>query len=99
VARPESWTPGPQPKSWAPHGRWSRAATEELRKVGLSNRLGSRSDRQPLFCGRSDCLGSRSDRQPLFRGRSDRLGSRSDRQQRPAVESPVEHGAPTVVRA
>jgi hypothetical protein len=44
VARPESWTPcGVQPKSRAPHGRQPRSAkqaTEELRRVG-------RSDRQP----------------------------------------------------
>jgi hypothetical protein len=39
-----------------------------------------RSDRQPLFYGRSDRLGSWLDRQPLFHVRSDRLGSRSDRQ-------------------
>jgi hypothetical protein len=58
---------------------------EELRKVG-------RSDRLPLFRGQSDRLGSWSDRQPLFR-------VRSDRQQRSAVESPVECGAPAVVRA
>jgi hypothetical protein len=32
-------------------------------------------------------------------GWSDLLGSRSDRLLRPAVESPVEHGAPTVVQA
>jgi hypothetical protein len=66
VVRLESWTSGPQPKSWAPHGRRSRSATEELRRVGRSDRLGSRSDRQPLFYGRSDHLGSQSDRQPLF---------------------------------
>jgi hypothetical protein len=76
---------------------------------GQSDRLGSwsdrqpllrgRSDRQPLFCGRSDRLGLRSDRQPLFHVRSNRLGSRSNRQQRSAVESPMERGAPVVVRA
>jgi hypothetical protein len=71
--------PEPQvmrPKSWAVHGRRSRLAkqaTEELCRV-------RRSDRLPLFHGRSDRLGSRSDRQPLFHGRFDRLGSWSDRQ-------------------
>jgi hypothetical protein len=92
--RPESWAPrGAQPKSRAVHGRRSRLvkqATEELRRVGRSDRpplfrgrsdrLGSWSDRQALFRGRSDRLGSRSDHQPLFCGRFDRLGSRSNRQ-------------------
>jgi hypothetical protein len=132
---PESWAPrGAQPKSRAVHGRRSRLvkqATEELRRVGRSDRLplfhdglaawacgrtaspcsvgglidrlGSWSNRQPLFRGRSDLLGSRSDCQPLFYGRSDRLGSWSDRQplfrMRSAVKNPVERGAPEVVRA
>jgi hypothetical protein len=61
VVRLELWTSGPQPKSWAPHGRRSRSATEELRRVRRSDRLSSRSDRQPLFRGWSDRLGSRSD--------------------------------------
>jgi hypothetical protein len=94
MARVETRAPhGAQPKSWAVHGRRSRLtkqATEELCRVGRSDRLplfcgrsdhlGSRSGRQPLFCGWSDRLGSRSDRQPLFCGQSDRLGSRLDRQ-------------------
>jgi hypothetical protein len=64
-----------------------------------SDSLGSRSDRQPLFRGRSDRLGLRSDCQSLFRAWSNRPDVRSGRQQRPAAESPVEHGASVVVRA
>jgi hypothetical protein len=132
VARPESWTPEPcvarvemrAPRgaplnSWMPHRRRSKSvkqATKDLRKAWLSDRLGSRSDCQPLYGGRSDRLGSWSDRRPLFSVWSNCLGSRSDhqslfqmwsdyldmwsdRQLRPAVESPVEHGVPTVVQA
>jgi hypothetical protein len=89
--------------------RSTKQATEVLRRVRWSyrqslfhersNRLGSRSDRQPLFRGRSNRLGSRSDHQPMFRAWSDHPDVQSDRQQRQAVESPVEHRAPVVVRA
>jgi hypothetical protein len=52
--------------------------TQEPRRVERSDRLGWRSDHQPLFHWRSDHLGSRSDHQPLFQGRSDRPDMRSD---------------------
>jgi hypothetical protein len=76
LAQLKSWTPrGVQPKLRAPRGRQTRSvkqATEELRRVG-------RSDRQLLFRSRSDRLGSQSDRPPLFPEQSDRLGERYDR--------------------
>jgi hypothetical protein len=60
---------------------------------------GWRSDRQPLFLGRSGRLGSWSDLQPLFQAWSDRSKAWPDRQQRLATGSLGEPGVPAVVLA
>jgi hypothetical protein len=102
MMRTESRVPhGVQSKLWAPHGGRPKSMKQVMKercRSWRSDRPGWWSNRQPLYGGRSDRLGSRLDRHPLFRTWSDHLDAWSDHQPRPAVESPVEHEAPVVVR-
>jgi hypothetical protein len=85
---------GAQPKSWALHGGGGEVGEAGNEGVAQVLEVGL-----PAYLqGRSHRVSSQFDRQPLFWARLDCPDARSDHEPRTVVESPVEHGAPLVVR-